>query len=228
MDDSRSRHEMSAGRPGRAGGRKLALVLAAIATVVALAALLNYALTQFFAPRAGLTPAIAVSAGPATRTASPDAATVPLHDRPRDVASIRFADGEGRPRTLADFRGKTVLLNIWATWCVPCRREMPTLDRLQAALGGPDFEVVALSIDRGGIEAVRKFYAEVGVRNLAMYIDETGRIARDLNAFGLPTTLLIDRKGSEIGRLVGPAEWDSPEMIASLRKHLKTSRGESS
>ncbi len=143
-----------------------------------------------------------------------------LNPTPRILPDIRFDDGEMRAVSLADFRGKVVLLNIWATWCGPCRRELPTLDRLQSQLGGPDFEVVALSIDRTGLEAVREFYREVGVKHLAMYIDRSGRASRDLGVVGLPTTLLIDRAGRELGRLIGPAEWDGPEMVAFVRKHL--------
>src|SRR5258708_6253237 len=85
-----------------------------------------------------------------------------MHDAPQPVATVAFDDAQGRSRTLADFKGKVVLLNIWATWCIPCRKEMPALDRLQGAMGGPDFEVVPVSIDRGGIEKVRAFYAEIG------------------------------------------------------------------
>ncbi|MGH6714447.1 MAG: TlpA family protein disulfide reductase [Bradyrhizobium sp.] len=134
-----------------------------------------------------------------------------IHEAPKPIAAIRFEDADGRPRNLTDYRGKVVLLNIWATWCVPCRKEMPTLDRLQAALGGADFEVVALSIDRR-IDAVRKFFAEVGIQKLAMYRDGAAKATRELGAVGLPTTLLVDREGREVGRLIGPAEWDSPEM----------------
>jgi len=140
-----------------------------------------------------------------------------MHDAPKPVAAIKFDDAQGQSRNLADFKGKVVLLNIWATWCGPCRKEMPALDRLQAALGGPDFEVVALSIDRGGMDAVRKFLADIGIRNLAMYLDSSGQALRTLSALGLPTTLLIDREGREIGRLIGPAEWDSPEMVEFVR-----------
>ncbi len=143
-----------------------------------------------------------------------------LHEVPKPIPEIQFQDGEGRDLTLADFRGKVVLLNVWATWCVPCRHEMPTLDRLQAELGGPDFQVLALSIDRDGFEAVAKFYTEIGVKHLAMYLDASGMAAPALGAVGLPTSLLIDRDGREIGRLVGPAEWDSPEMITFLRGYL--------
>jgi thiol-disulfide isomerase/thioredoxin len=140
-----------------------------------------------------------------------------MHDAAKPVAAINFVDDQGRPRSLADFKGKVVLLNIWATWCGPCRKEMPALDRLQAALGGRDIEVVALSIDRGGLDVVRKFSAEVGIRNLTMYLDSSGQAVRQLGAVGLPTTLLIDRDGREIGRLMGPAEWDTTEMLEFVR-----------
>src|SRR3546814_9465763 len=102
---------------------------------------------------------------------------------------------------------------------------MPTLDRLQATLGGPNFEVVALSIDRAGIRAVEAFYADIGVETLARYIDESGRVAQALSAVGLPTTLLIDREGREIARHVGPAEWDKPEMVTFLGRHLAQPSG---
>jgi thiol-disulfide isomerase/thioredoxin len=141
-----------------------------------------------------------------------------VHQPPTAVAAINFEDGQGRSRSLADFGGKVVVLNIWATWCVPCRREMPTLDRLQAALAGSDVEVVPVSIDRGGIETVSKFYAETGVRNLAMYHDASGQAARALGAVGLPTTLVVDRGGTEIGRIVGPAEWDDTAIVEFLRR----------
>jgi thiol-disulfide isomerase/thioredoxin len=143
-----------------------------------------------------------------------------MHEAPKPLPEIKFEDGNGAALTLADLRGKTVLLNIWATWCVPCREEMPTLDALEAELGGPAFEVVPLSIDRAGPEVVRKFYAEIGIEHLGLYIDASMRASFDLQAPGLPTTLLIDSEGRELGRLVGPAEWDTPEMIAFLKNHL--------
>jgi thiol-disulfide isomerase/thioredoxin len=139
-----------------------------------------------------------------------------IHEAPKQIAAIQFEDADGQPRSLSDFHGKVVLLNIWATWCTPCRKEMPTLDRLQAALGGADFEVVALSIDRR-MEAVRKFFAEIGIQKLAMYVDSSAKATRQLGAVGLPTTLLIDHDGRETARLIGPAEWDSPDIAAFLR-----------
>lgn len=148
-----------------------------------------------------------------------------LHEAPKPIASIAFEDDQGRPRSLAEFRGKIVLLNIWATWCGPCRREMPSLDRLQGLLGGADFGVVALSIDRSGIETVRKFYDDVGIRNLPIYLDSSGKAARELATIGVPATLLIDRAGRELGRLIGPAEWDEPDIVQFLKRIIAQKTG---
>jgi len=143
-----------------------------------------------------------------------------INSQPRVLPTIRFADAKERAMTLQDFRGKFVLLNIWATWCVPCRKEMPTLDRLQAKLGGPDFEVVALSIDRGGPFVVSTFYSEIGIRALRIYVDKTGEASANLGVAGIPTTLLIDRESREIGRKIGPAAWDSPEVVKVIQGYL--------
>ncbi len=140
-----------------------------------------------------------------------------LNETPAALPDVPFEDGKGQPHRLADFRGKVVLLNLWATWCAPCRQEMPTLDRLQAELGGPDFQVLALSIDRKGPEAVSKFYADIGIEQLGLWIDSSGKAARILGAVGLPVTILIDREGRDIGRLIGPAEWDTPGMVAFFK-----------
>jgi len=142
---------------------------------------------------------------------------MPLHDQPREMLSPPFVDGAGREMTLADFRGRVVLLNIWATWCVPCRVEMPTLDALQGNLGGDDFLVVPLSIDRAGMNVVRRFYEEIDIRHLGMYLVDGTRAMFAFGALGLPTTILIDRIGFERGRLVGPAEWDSPEIATQIQ-----------
>lgn len=140
-----------------------------------------------------------------------------MHSAPKPLASISFADEQGQKRSLSEFKGKVVVLNIWATWCVPCREEMPTLDRLQAALGGADFEVMPLSVDRGGLDIVSKFFAEIGVNRLSKYTDTSGQVLRSVNAVGLPTTLIVDRAGNEVGRVVGPVEWDAPEVVKLLR-----------
>ena len=136
---------------------------------------------------------------------------------PEAPAPISFQDAAGKERTLADWRGKVVLLNLWATWCLPCRKEMPSLDRLQAALGSDRFEVVALSVDRKGLEASRKFLDETKVERLALYVDASTRATSELRVVGLPATLLLDAEGREIGRLLGPAEWDSEDAKRLIR-----------
>ena len=110
-----------------------------------------------------------------------------------------------------------MLLNIWASWCVPCREEMPQTRSSQAELGGKDFEVVAVNIDRGGGDKAKKFLEETGATHLALYTDPSGKLFAAVKAVGMPTTLLIDRDGKEIGRLVGPADWDSPEALALIK-----------
>lgn len=130
---------------------------------------------------------------------------------PEPMPEIAFVDGTGVAKSLKDFNGKVVLLNLWATWCLPCRKEMPALDKLQAALGSDKFEVVALSIDRAGIEASRKFLDSIKVTNLKLYVDPTAKANGPLKIFGMPTTILIDAQGREVGRLLGEAEWDSED-----------------
>jgi thiol-disulfide isomerase/thioredoxin len=158
---------------------------------------------------------------PATgSTGSGNRLELSVFDQPHALPEVRFQDDQGRDLTLGDFRGRVVVLNVWATWCVPCRKEMPTLDRLQARLGGKDFLVVALSIDRKGAEAVRGFYQEVGVENLAIYVDPSGRGSRGLGLPGVPTTLLIDQEGREVARKMGEAEWDGPEMVSLVERTM--------
>ena len=149
------------------------------------------------------------SQGPFGRTASP-----------KVIPELRFVDATGRAKTLADFRGKVVLLNVWATWCEPCREEMPTLDRLQARLGGDRFQVLALSVDQQGAPVARKFYDEVAIKALALYVDPTAKAAFVLNAPGLPVTLLVDRNGREIGRHLGAVKWDAPEVVERLQRAM--------
>lgn len=143
-----------------------------------------------------------------------------VHKTPEALGDISFAAADGREVKLSDWRGKVVLLNFWATWCAPCRHEMPTLDNLQAELGGDRFEVVALSLDRGGFDKPKTFFADIGIKHLTLYNDESGKSGRSLRAVGMPTTLLIGRDGSELGRLAGPAEWDSDEALALVRAAL--------
>jgi len=163
--------------------------------------------------------ALALAAGSAA--ASP---VMTLHASPRALRAPSFVDGDGRALALADFSGRVVLLNVWATWCAPCREEMPTLDALQARLGGADFHVLALSIDRAGLDPVRRFYAEIGIARLGLYLARDIRAMLAFSVIGLPTTLLIDRQGRELGRLVGPAEWDSAAHVALFRSVIANER----
>ena len=133
-------------------------------------------------------------------------------------------DAAGKKLSLADFRGRTVLLNLWATWCVPCRKEMPTLDALQGELGGPRFEVVAVNIDTRDPDKPKEFLKQIGVQKLAYYADPSAKAFQDLKsigrAFGMPTTLLVDPHGCEIGTIAGPAEWASKDAIKLIEAAL--------
>jgi thiol-disulfide isomerase/thioredoxin len=136
---------------------------------------------------------------------------------PRAVPTLAFKDGEGRELSLEQFRGKVVLLNLWATWCAPCRKEMPALDRLEAAKGGADFAVIPVSLDLGSMDKPRAFLKEIGATRLPLYVDTTGKSLQALRSVGrgtgLPTTIILDRAGCEIAYLPGPAEWASDEAM---------------
>ena len=140
---------------------------------------------------------------------------------PTALPEVRFRDRQGRETSLADFRGKLVLLNLWATWCAPCREEMPELDELQAELGGERFEVVALSVDSSGPEAVAAFLEKVGAKSLALYHDPSAKANFTLGAFGLPTTILISPDGEELGRMAGPAPWASEDAKGLIGEALR-------
>jgi len=146
-----------------------------------------------------------------------EVAALAVADTPFRVPDLAFKDAQGHDRTLADWHGRTVLLNLWATWCVPCRREMPALDALQADLGGPKFQVVAVNIDQRDRQKPLAFLKQVGATHLAFYSDDTAQVFEALKtagkAFGMPTTLLVDPKGCEIGDMAGPAEWSSGDGV---------------
>ncbi len=136
-------------------------------------------------------------------------------DRPA-VPSLSFKDGTGAPLSLENWKGRVVLVNLWATWCAPCRKEMPALAELQKLMGSADFEVVAISVDQKGVTASSAYLKETGAENLGLYVDESTKTLNDLQGPGLPLTVLVDRKGHEIGRLLGPAEWTSEDAKALL------------
>ena len=140
------------------------------------------------------------------------------------VPGLAFQDAAGRPLTLEHWRGRTVLLNLWATWCVPCRKEMPALDALEKKLGGPGFEVVAVNIDTRDPDKPKAFLKELGIEKLAYYDDPTAKTFQDLKeigrAFGMPTTMLVDRQGCELGTIAGPAEWASDDAVKLIQAAL--------
>ena len=140
-----------------------------------------------------------------------------LRSKPKPVPRLKFVDAGGQERSISEWRGRVVLLNLWATWCAPCREEMPALNKLQKAVGGVDFEVVAVSIDKQGLEKSGAFLKELGVEDLELYADPTGKVSSDMNSIGLPMTFLFDRDQREIGWYAGALEWDSPEAIKLIR-----------
>lgn len=141
-----------------------------------------------------------------------------LHDTPFTPMSSTFADGEGEVMTVTDLSGKVVVMNFWATWCAPCRAEMPSIDRLAGELNGDDIHVMAVSTDRGDITRIKKFFDEIEIEHLGIYRDKKSELAREAGAFGLPMTIILDREGREIARLLGEAEWDSTEAKAIVRR----------
>jgi len=186
--------------------KKLNIAAAVVAVVVVISAVLYL---RWGGPAAGLpitgwmqnfTPAVAIRPAP---------------------PSPFFAPG-GERRTLADFRGRVVLVNFWATWCAPCLREMPSLRRLHARLAGPGFTVLALAQDLEGWSVIEPFIRRLGLGSLPVFLDRGGVFARDIEVNGLPTSILFDRSGAELGRLIGVAEWDSPEAVALLTYYIGT------
>ena len=172
---------------------------------------------------AGLTICVAATAAPAA--ASPplagDMAAFAPAAQLDSAPDLSVTDALGNSVSLAGFSGRLLLVNFWATWCAPCVHEMPALDRLQAGRGGQAFSVVAISLDRGGLAAVEPFYERLGLDNLAVYLDPQGRTARDYGVRAFPTTVLIDGHGRELGRLAGPAEWDSADALALIDYYLE-------
>ena len=135
----------------------------------------------------------------------------------RSRAGVQWKNGNGKVVGLDDYKGKVVLLNFWATWCAPCIRELPSLDRLQASLGGDDFSVVVLNIDREGKRKAKRMMRRLKLKNLSLNLDREVKVAKTLGVLNMPTTFLFDRKGREIGKLEGGAEWDEKESIALVK-----------
>ncbi len=143
---------------------------------------------------------------------------------PTEVPPLEFTDDERIPHTLADFRDQVVVLNLWATWCAPCREEMPALEALQTELGDEGVVVLPLSIEHDGIEPAQDFYRALGLEQLGSYHDGSGTAVAKLGIPGVPSTLIIDPTGREVARLVGEHEWDHPDTVALLRSFATSSR----
>lgn len=135
----------------------------------------------------------------------------------RSRAGLQWKDGNGKQVGLDHYKGKVVLLNFWATWCAPCIRELPSLDRLQAALGGDDFQVIALNVDREGKRKAKRMLRRLKLKKLSLNLDRELKVGKTLGLLNMPTTYLFDRKGREVGKLEGGAEWDEKESIALIK-----------
>jgi thiol-disulfide isomerase/thioredoxin len=205
--------------------RRLAMVLAGgLAGVgVALAAVYGIGLLLGNRGDADCSPALATARRVAP-FAHGEVAAVAVATKPLRLPDLAFEDGRGVERRLSDWAGRTVLFNLWATWCVPCRKEMPALDALQSRLGGMDFEVVAVNIDTRDRDKPRNWLQESGIAHLAYYADHTAKVFQDLKAvgkaLGMPTTLVVDPARCEIGTLAGPAEWASDDGIKLVQAAL--------
>ncbi|MCD1626179.1 MAG: TlpA disulfide reductase family protein [Paracoccaceae bacterium] len=137
-----------------------------------------------------------------------------FHSAPQAVSTQPFATWEGGEGYLADYAGKYVVLNFWATWCAPCRKEMPQLSELQTELGGDGFEVVTIATGRNPPQAMQRFFEEIGVDNLPLHMDPKQQIARDMAVLGLPITVILNPEGQEIARMRGDADWSSDSAKA--------------
>ncbi len=193
------------------------------------------ALAAVFWPRPTTEPpaevAQAVAEAPADPATAPGAAAVApgkapgdtsalkklvVHDTPKPAGTSEFTTFEGAPLTLADWQGKWVVVNFWATWCAPCRHEMPALSQLQADRGGADFEVVTIATTRNPPQAMQTFFDEIGVDNLPLHRDQGSTLSREMSVLGLPVTVILNPEGQEVARLTGDADWASPQARTAL------------
>jgi thiol-disulfide isomerase/thioredoxin len=158
-----------------------------------------------------------------------EVAALTMATAPLRLPDLAFQDADGKPRKLSDWRGKTVLVNLWATWCVPCRKEMPALEGLQSKLGSANFEVVAINIDTRDPEKPKNFLKEANLTRLDYFSDQKAKVFQDLKqigrALGMPTSVLVDAQGCEIGTIAGPAEWNSDDAIKLIKAAVQPAAG---
>jgi thiol-disulfide isomerase/thioredoxin len=207
--------------------RRLAVVAASSLAGIAVGLAAVYGISVFLGNRAGDPECRSAveTAGRLAPLARGEVAGVVVASRPLRIPDLAFRDSSGSERHLAQWRGRTVLLNLWATWCIPCRKEMPALDALQAKLGSPQFEVVSINIDTRDADKPRAWLKEVGITRLGYFADSSAKVFQDLKlvgrAIGMPTTVLLDPQGCEIGTIAGPAEWASDDALQLVRTALK-------
>ena len=205
--------------------RRIPIVVGA----VVIGGLIGYAgVAGFGGLTAGGDPACRAAVATAKRIAPlahGEVAALTMASKPLKLPDLAFQDGDGKPKKLSDWRGKTVLVNLWATWCVPCRREMPALNTLQTKLEGPNFEVVAINIDTRDPEKPKDFLKAANLTRLGNYSDPKATVFQDLKsigrALGMPTSVLVDGQGCEIATIAGPAEWDSDDAVKLIEAAVK-------
>ena len=216
--------------PSPAASRRIPLAVAA----VAVGALVGFAaIYGFGAFRRGPAGDSACSGAVETaRRIAPlahgELAALTMATSPLRLPDLAFEDADGKPRKLSDWRGRTVLVNLWATWCVPCRKEMPALDSLQAKLGGKDFEVVAINIDTRDAEKPKNFLKDGNLTRLGYFSDQKAKVFQDLKnigkALGMPTSVLVDGQGCEIANIAGPAEWASDDAVKLIKAAMQPAK----
>jgi thiol-disulfide isomerase/thioredoxin len=213
----------------RSATRRIPIVIGAvlIGAVIGFAGVYGFGgLKRSAAGDAGCNPAVALSAKLAP-LAHGEVAALTMATTPLRLPDLAFEDADGQPKKLSDFRGRTVLVNLWATWCVPCRREMPALDSLQTKLGGQDFQVVAVNIDTRDPEKPKNFLKDANLTKLSYFSDSKAKVFQDLKnigrALGMPTSVLVDGQGCEIATIAGPAEWASDDAVKLITAAIKPS-----
>ena len=209
--------------PRPAATRRIPIVVGA----VVIGGLIGYAGMIGFGglkPGAGGDPACRAAVDTAKKIAPlarGEVAALTMAATPLKLPDLAFEDSDGKPKKLSDWQGKTVLVNLWATWCVPCRKEMPALEGLQTKLKGPNFEVVAVNIDTRDPDKPRAFLKDANLTALGYYNDQKAKVFQDLKsigrALGMPTSVLVDAQGCEIATIAGPAEWDSDDAVKLIR-----------
>src|SRR4051812_7531563 len=212
--------------PPSAAARRIPLAIGAvlIGTAIGFGAIYGLGLNRGASGDPACRPAVELARKLAPM-AHGEVAALTMATKPLRLPDLSFQDADGKPKKLSDWRGRTVLLNLWATWCVPCRKEMPALGTLQGALGGPDFEVVAVNIDTRDPEKPRNFLKAINLTRLGYFSDDKAMVFQELKAIGravgMPTSVLVDAHGCELATIAGPAEWGSEDAIKLIAAAIK-------